>query len=657
MLKYFRRFHYLILYAILTFAFIVIFITMESIFEIFLPHVREFQIHFLKALLIVVFYEPLRSFTETRMRRWLFTYYHERQRQIRGLDSTLSSQSDFKALADTVTANLKEILRVQHVSLYLAIPDHFTLVSSTIRDEILTRRMRVDILQYEKSLSLQRVFSIDELLERQNGSIGHEPLTILRNEGAAYIVPLWKKEEMSYLVSLGQEIDSRNALMGEDKKILWHSLQRVGQTLEDARLNQQLKKSLMEKELVLDITKRFNYTSNLEQLLDMILDAVRAIVPYDAAGVFLVNQATQEIESAVVRGYDETALGQINIKVGTGLIGHVAKENNLMIVKDVSFDEHYVNLRPSTRSEIVVPICDGPAVIGVMNLESDHLAAYHEGFVDILTALAAEAAIAIRNAQLVEASIRNREMDKELQIAGRIQQAILPNRLPRIQNLDISASSKPCFSVGGDFYDVIRLNDHQIGICVGDVSGKGVPGAIMMAMLYAGYRGFVREFNSTSDTVSALNNLLRSNTAENMYATFFYTVIDFESLILYYTNAGHCPPFLYKKNGDVFKLSHGGIVLGFLADQEYSQMPRMIDPGDLLLLYTDGVTEVFNEADDMFGEDRVHEVIRQHRELPAKQIQEKIIDEVVRFTPDGTLQDDITVVVIKFEKKEGSHDY
>ncbi len=657
MLKYFRRFHYLILYAILTFAFIVIFVTMETLFELYFPRVRELQIHFLKALLIVIFYEPLRTFTEARMRRWLFTYYHERQRQIRLLDSTLSSQSDYKALADTVTSSLKDILHVRHVNLYLAIPDHFSLVSSTVRDEIVTRRIRADMMQYEKWLSLPRMFSIDELLARQNGAVFSDPIHILKSEGTAYLVPLWKKEEISYLVALGPEVDSRNALMGEDKKILWHSLQRVGQTLEDARIGQQLKKSLMEKELILDITKRFNHTSNLEQLLDMILDAVRAIVPYDAAGIFLVNEGSQEIESAVVRGYEEKALEQIDIKVGTGLIGHVAKVNKLMIVKDVSFDEHYVNLRPSTRSEIVVPICDGPTVIGVMNLESDHLAAYHEGFVDILTALAAEAAIAIKNAQLYEASLRNREMEKELQIAGRIQQAILPHRLPRIQNLDMSASSIPCFSVGGDFYDVLRLNDHQIGICVGDVSGKGVPGAIMMALLYAGYRGFVREFNSTSDTVAALNNLLRANTAENMYATFFYTVIDFESLILYYTNAGHCAPFLYKKNGDVFKLSHGGIVLGFLADQEYSQMPRMIDPGDILLLYTDGVTEVFNAADEMFGEEPVHAIVREHRNLPAKQIQEKIIDAVIRFVPDGTLQDDITVVVVKFENKEGSYGY
>lgn len=654
MLKYLRQFHRLILYGVLTLAFIAMFVSVESIFEIYFPRVRELQIHFFKALLLVIFYEPLRSFSESRIRRWLFTYYHERQGKIRSLDAILSAQSDYKAVADTVTSNLQKILGVHHVSLYLAIPDHLTLISSTIDDHLLTRRFQCDVLEFEKRLAMRRVFTVEEASQLMPR---HPFPTVLAHEKHTHVIAIWKKEEISYILAVGAVVSANFELTGEDKKVLWQSMQRVGQTLEDARLNQQLKKSLMEKELILDITKRFNSTANLEELLDMILDATRAIVPFDAAGIFLVNDATQEIESAVIRGYEESALGQIDIKVGTGLIGHVAKVGKMLIVKDVSFDEHYVNLRQSTRSEIVVPIRDGATVVGVLNLESDHLAAYHEGFVDILNALAAEAGIAIKNAKLYEASARNRELEKELQVAGKIQQAILPQKLPRIENLDIAGFSRPCFAVGGDFYDVIRLNDHQIGVCIGDVSGKGVPGAIMMALLYAGYRGFVREFSSTSETVSALNNLLRANTAENTYATFFYTVIDFESLIMYYTNAGHSAPFLFKGNGDVFRLTHGGIVLGFLPDQEYSQMTRLIDPGDVLVLFTDGVTESFNAQDEMFGEERVQEIVRSNRHLPARQIQQRIFDEVTRFLPDGGFQDDFTTVVIKFEIVQDGYDY
>ncbi|MBX7152203.1 serine/threonine-protein phosphatase, partial [bacterium] len=150
----------------------------------------------------------------------------------------------------------------------------------------------------------------------------------------------------------------------------------------------------------------------------------------------------------------------------------------------------------------------------------------------------------------------------------------------------------------------------------------------------------------------ALNNMLCANTAENTYATFFYGIIDFEALIMYYTNAGHCPPLIYKRTGDFVRLNRGGIVLGFLNNQEYVQMTQMIDNGDIIVFYTDGVTEVFNEMDEMFGEERLRKIIEDNKLLPAKEIEKKIIEAVDAFAPGSEQQDDITIVVIKVETVE-----
>ncbi|MBX7151219.1 GAF domain-containing protein, partial [bacterium] len=544
MLKFLRQFHTPILYSLIIFIFILLFITIEFIFAAFFPRVREVQVHFFKALIIVIIYEPLRKLCELYIKKLLFNYYFKRQTRLIEMDTRLSPNVAYKELADTVTERLKTILHVKHASLYLKIPDHFSLVSSTGTNELFTKKIRADVPYYEQMLNVRRVFDVDEILDRRNGYSPVHTLSVLKHEGAKYVVPLLKKDGISGFIALGNETDGAFELSGEDKKILWSSLQRVGNTLESARLYGQLQKNAMERELMLDVAKQFNSTFQLEKLLDTILDAIKRIVPYDAAGIFLVNDKNQEIESAVVRGYDEVVLDQLKMKVGTGLIGHVAKIGKTVIVKDVTFDEHYVSVRGATQSEMTIPICDGPKVVGVLNLESDKLGAYHEGYLEILTALAGEAAIAIKNAQLNEEAVRKKELEKELQIAGKIQQAILPQRLPHIENLDLAGTSRPCYTVGGDFFDLLKLNDHQLGVCIGDVSGKGIPGAIMMSLLYAGYRGFAREFKSASETVSALNNMLCANTAENTYATFFYGIIDFEALIMYYTNAGHCPPLI-----------------------------------------------------------------------------------------------------------------
>jgi len=649
MIRFLRNFSTTILYTLLIFIFIALFLSIERVFDSFFPRVKEYQVLFIEALIIVVIYEPLRKLCETYIKKILFNYYYMRQQRLWELDSHLTTQLTYREMADTVTEILHNILHVKHAALYLKIPDHFSLVSSFGQENLQTKKIRADIPFYENILNRPRVFDIDDILKHQNAQIPAYNLEVLKHEGHKYIVPLLKKDGISAFVAVGQEEHPRYELLAEDKKVLWQSLQRVGHTLENARLYGQLQKNATEKELVLSVAKKFNSTFSLEKLLDTILDAIKAIVPYDAAGIFLVNENTQEIESAVIRGYDEQVMDQLKLNVGTGLIGHVAKIAKPMIVKDVNFDEHYVMVRESTRSEITLPICDGTMVAGVLTLESDQLGAYHEGQLDILNALCGEAAIAIKNAMLNDQAMRTKELQKELAIAGKIQQAILPQKLPNIERLDMTGRSIPCYSVGGDFYDVLRLNDHQIGVCIGDVSGKGVPGAIMMALLYAGYRGFVREFQTSSETVSALNNLICSNTAENTYATFFYAIVDFEALIMYYTNAGHCPPILFKRNGDFIKLNRGGIVLGFLKNQEYEQMTQLIDPGDILVLFTDGVTETFNDRDEMFGEDRIRKIIEANQDRPAKEIEDEIIEAVSQFSFGAEEQDDLTIVVIKFE--------
>lgn len=646
-LTIFRKHSNLLIYSIIVLVFITVFIAIELFFDTFLPNFRDFSRYVLKAVVFVVIYEPLHSLLEKQIRKILYNYYYQRQTRLLELDSYLSANLSFKEMTDLVTHQLTQILNVKVASLYLVLPDCLSLVSSAGSSILTTRRIQFNPSQLEQIIKRERVMDLNDLLKKcdeENRTV----IEVLIHEEHRYLVPVFKRDGFNMVVVLGNFLNRHETLSHDDERVLYRALQRIGNTLENARLNGQLRKSLMERELILGVAKRFNSMLDLEKLLDTILDAIKPIVPYDAAGIFLVNYKTQEIESAVVRGYDEYILEQLKIQIGTGLVGHVAKIGKPVVVKDVNLNEHYLMMRPSTQSEIALPILDGETVIGVMNLESDQLGAYHEGNIDLLSALAGEAAIAIKNTQLNEDRLRTKELEKELEIAGRLQQSILPQSMPHIQGLDIAAVSIPCHAVGGDIYDVVKLSPDKLAFCIGDVSGKGVPGAIMMSMLYTGYRSLIHEHECTCDTVSALNRMITQRSATGTYATFFYGILDHRNMILRYTNGGHNPPLLYKKNGNYSELKKGGIVLGFLADQSYQEETIFVESGDILVLYTDGVTESFNNKDEMFGEERVRQLIRNYAQESAEQIKNQIITQVLDFVPDTERQDDITVMIIKF---------
>ncbi len=646
--KLFRKYSNPIIYGIIASVFIAVFILIELFFDWVFPKFSDYSLYVFKAVVFVAIYEPLHSLLEKQFRKILYNYYYYRQKQLLEIDSFLNTSLTFKEMTDIVTQQLSQVLNVRIVSLYLVLPDSLSLVSSAGSQTLMTRRLRFPVQDQEQWLNRRGVFPIEEIQKNAGAEI-RSALDILMREGHRYLVPVVKRDGISGMIAFGDFIHAHEVLTNDDEEVLYRSVQRMGNTLENARLNGQLRKSLMERELVLGVAKRFNSMLDLEKLLDIILDVIRPIVPYDAAGVFLVNFKTQEIESAVVRGYDEHVLEQMKIQIGTGLVGYVAKIGKPVVVRDVNLNEHYIMMRTSTQSEIALPILDGETVIGVMNLESDKLGAYHDGNIELLSALAGEAAIAIKNAQLNEDMLRTKELEKELEIAGRLQQSILPQSMPDIPGLDIAAVSIPCHSVGGDIYDVVRLTPDTVAFCIGDVSGKGVPGAIMMSMLYTGYRGLIHEHDCTCDTVAELNKLITMRSSVGTYATFFYGALNHRTMKLTYTNAGHNPPFLYKKDGRFTELKKGGIVLGFIADQAYEEEELSIDPGDILVLFTDGVTESFNDQDEMFGEERVKRLIEEHAPDTANEIRQSLIDQVLAFVPDTERQDDITVMVIKTE--------
>ncbi len=240
-------------------------------------------------------------------------------------------------------------------------------------------------------------------------------------------------------------------------------------------------------------------------------------------------------------------------------------------------------------------------------------------------------------------TIALQEQEEELKRAREIQQALLPNTLPQISGAQIAAAWQPARAVGGDYFDVVKFDDRRIGICVGDVAGKGITAALLMANLQASFRALATTDTTPQSVCTRLNTFLCANTAPGKFVTFFYAVLDAEKRTLIYENAGHCPGILLRSDGTREALTGSGAVLGALAEWTYADHDVQLRPGDKLLLVTDGITEAENAKLEDFGDDRLL-AAAQAEHGSAAEIQRAIMQRVTAFC-DGIFRDDATLLV------------
>src|SRR5882762_6524832 len=391
--------------------------------------------------------------------------------------------------------------------------------------------------------------------------------------------------------------------------------------------------------LLLDITKKISRSLNLEEVLNLVMDTLGSVIPYDAVGIYIINQkrvadavGDDVFRAEAVRGYDIDDLLELRLKMGEGIIGHVAVNGVPVISPDVRSDPRYVNARPETRSEMVAPIISNDEVIGVFDLESDQLNAYDDDDLQVLLLLASQVAIIIEKVMLHEQLVEKKRIEGQLEVARQVQLELLPGHDPHIEGFDISAYNFPTEEVSGDYYDWVRIYDDQVGIVVADVSGKGVPAALLMAFLRASLRSATHIGYAPHISMSKVNYLLWESIERNQFVTAFYGILDAANRTVAYCNAGHNPPFLMEVDGKVRFEERGGVPLGMFRDTRYYEYFANIEPGQLLVLYTDGVTEAVNRALEEYGRDRLVEAVRNCRHLSSREMIDFIHRDVLDWT-------------------------
>ena len=237
---------------------------------------------------------------------------------------------------------------------------------------------------------------------------------------------------------------------------------------------------------------------------------------------------------------------------------------------------------------------------------------------------------------------------KEMEIAQQIQESFLPHTIPFIENYDLAASSIPAQEVGGDFYDFIPISSEQTGLTIGDVSGKGIPAALFMAFSRTLLRAKACRNPGVGRMIESVNNFINEEPHSNMFVTLFYSILDSSRNKLTFVNAGHNPPLLLRnENGEIVRLSTGGVVLGAMKGLKMGEKTIDMYPQDLLVLYTDGVTEAINQQEDQFGEERLIKLIKDNRDMPSEDMKNLIIDTVYDFASGTPQADDITIMVLR----------
>jgi len=465
----------------------------------------------------------------------------------------------------------------------------------------------------------------------------------------ALVVPLFRRGDAFGAIEF---LDRRGRFEEADLDQLGMASEHVAFALDNALLFEETERRALEKEVLLEVSRALAAPLDLDEVIQAIFEALREVVKYDAAAVYLVNKATQNLEAVSATGYPEGSEEAFGLQVGQGIVGWVAKTGEPVIVPDVASDPRYVAARSQTRSELAAPLALRGRTIGVFNLERDIEDAFHEGHLELLMAFAAQAAVALERARMTRELLDRRRLEKELAIAREIQLSFLPAAAPEIPGFDVAGTSRAHDEVGGDYYDFIPVSDTRIGLAIADVSGKGIPAALLMAGFRMSLLAEIRNDFAIRAVMRKVGTLLFESTERDRFVTAFYGVLDYKNRVLIFSNAGHDPPILLRADGRIEYLIEGGVALGVLAEARYEERPIALQPGDVLVMYTDGVSEATAPDGQMFGRSRIEDTVRRLRDRPSAAILDGIVEAVLEWSAERGPSDDLTLVVMRVKPEE-----
>ncbi len=394
---------------------------------------------------------------------------------------------------------------------------------------------------------------------------------------------------------------------------------------------------------------------SLEETLKQVLDFVFEALPADHGYVMLFEKLSPRSEPELICKTMKTRKptpAQTEVKISHSISEQVLQQGSSVLTSDAQqdprFQQQHSIVLSGIRSVMAVPLAIEGRILGMIYVDSSFgTNRFTEPQLQLLTLIAGVAAIRIENTRLLQLQAEQERLANELAVASEIQLRLHPAHPPNISGYDMIGVSFPCYEVGGDYFDFIERKDGRLVVALGDVSGKGTGAALLMTSLHAAVRAYVTTPATAPEVVSQINQYIYDNTPSNRYITFFYSELNPKTHELTYVNAGHNPPLLVRASGQVEQLDVGGFPVGIMPFGTYEQVPVPLHPGDVMIVYSDGVTESVNEAGDEFGESRLIEVLQKNLTRTAAGVRDRIDEALTRFVGKAKSVDDLTMVIVK----------
>lgn len=433
----------------------------------------------------------------------------------------------------------------------------------------------------------------------------------------------------------------------EQQSILTLLASRLAVAIENARLFQRVRAQAETLLLLNEVGRETSSILDVEELLRRAAEQIKRVIDYQILSLMLYDEDQKVFRHRVDVKHGQRVQGKMRVAASEGIVGAAAALKEAVLVPDVTVDPRYLMVNPETRSELAIPMMHKGKVIGVLDLESPQLNNFTEDHVQTLSILAANLAVSLENARLYEQVARDEaRLERDLQAAKRIQGALLRSVPGEDFGLDLAARYLSAREVGGDLYDFLRYGPQQLGIALGDVSGKGTAAALYGAVAIGIMRSLAPQKLQPAEMLKQMNQIVGERRIEGRFMTACFATWQKGRSKLRVANAGQSQPLLYK-DGRCDKVELTGFPLGIFEEVTYDEWGVTLEPGNILVFHSDGISETSNNEGQFFGTERIRVLIEQHHELSASELADLIFREVDWFAQSAPLADDRTLVVLK----------
>jgi phosphoserine phosphatase RsbU/P len=433
----------------------------------------------------------------------------------------------------------------------------------------------------------------------------------------------------------------------DQQNILTLLASRLAIAIENARLFEKVKAQADTLLLLSEVGRETSAILDVEELLRRAAEQTKRVIDYQILSIMLYDEEQKVFRHRVDVKHGQSVQGRLRATTSEGIVGAAATLKEPVLVPDVTVDPRYVMVNPETRSELAIPMMHQGKVIGVLDLESPIPNYFTEDHVQTLSILAANLAVSLENAHLYEQLAKEEaRLERDLQAAKRIQGALLRPVPTEDYGVDLAARYLSAREVCGDLYDLLRYGPQQLGIALGDVSGKGTAAALYGAVAIGIMRSLAPQKLQPAEMLKQMNQLVGERRIEGRFMTACFATWQKGRQKLRVANAGQSQPLLYKDHR-CGKIELTGFPLGIYEDVAYDEWGVTLEPGNILVFHSDGITETANSEGQFFGTTRLRELIEKHQDLTAAELADKILGEVDWFSRSAPLSDDRTLVVMK----------